>query len=150
MKAPKRPSTYRGVRWSRGQCAAQINVDGRQQSLGTFDDDEEAARAFDEKSKRVNDNPILNFLPDGSLNHDYKPRYKESRSKQTIDASVTLLGLLVVVPGCLLLRVMGAEMLQMAVHAYHYLPSAVMPRHSSVGGWAFECFHQQPPSAGGD
>ena len=68
VKAPKRPSTYRGVYWSNGRSEAQIKVNGHQQYLGTYDTEEEAARAYDEKAKQLRDKPILNFLPDGSPN----------------------------------------------------------------------------------
>ena len=83
MKTPKRPSTYRGVAWNYGRWSAQIKVNGNQQYLGNYDAEEEAARAYDEKAKQVKAKPILNFLPDGSLNPDHKSKstYVESRSK---------------------------------------------------------------------
>jgi hypothetical protein len=56
-------------------------MNGSQQRLGCFDNEEAAARAYDEKAKQVFVNPILNFLPDGSLNPDRKPKYVESRRK---------------------------------------------------------------------
>ena len=74
MKAPKRPSSYRGVGWNHGRWGAFIKAGGRSQWFGTYDTEEAAARAYDEKAKQVSDNPILNFLPDGSLNPDRKER----------------------------------------------------------------------------
>ena len=60
-------------------------MNGHQQRIGTYDMEEEAARAHDEKAKELHNNPILNFLPDGSLNPDRKlnTAYVESRRKQT-------------------------------------------------------------------
>ena len=55
---------------------AQIRVNGCQHYLGLFDDEEAAARAYDEKAKQLHDNPILIFLPDGSLNPDRKKRVR--------------------------------------------------------------------------
>ena len=72
MKAPTGPSTYRGVKWGKGRWQAHISVNDRQQYLGRFDTEEEAARAYDEKAKQLRANPVLNFLPDGSLNPDRK------------------------------------------------------------------------------
>jgi hypothetical protein len=45
-------------------------MNGRSQYLGFFDTEEEAARAYDKKAKELHVNPILNFLPNGSLNPD--------------------------------------------------------------------------------
>ena len=74
-KAAKRPSTYRGVFWSRGRWGAAIYKDGETLRLGRFDDEKEAARAYDEKAKQLRDNPVLNFLPNGSPNPDRKSKY---------------------------------------------------------------------------
>lgn len=67
VKAPKRPSSHRGVYWNCGRWLAQISTNGHRQHLGLFDDKEAAARAYDEEVKQVHNNPTLNFLPDGSL-----------------------------------------------------------------------------------
>ena len=90
VKAPKAPSSYRGVRWNHGRWCAQIKMNGHKQNLGTYDTEEEAARAYDEKAKQINDGRPLNFLPDGSLNPDRKLKYVESRRNQTIDPLVML------------------------------------------------------------
>jgi hypothetical protein len=37
---------------------------------------------------QLRDYPILNFLPDGSLNPDRRRKYVESTSKPTMDVSV--------------------------------------------------------------
>ena len=80
--APKRPSTYRVVFWSKGRWKAETSLDGHPQYIGMYDDEEEAARAYDEIAKQLRDNPILNFLPDGSLNPNRKSKYVGSRSKR--------------------------------------------------------------------
>ena len=73
MKAPKCPSSYRRVRWNHGRWCAQIKVNGHKQHLGRFDTEEAAARAYDEKAKQLRDDPIVNFLPDGSLTPTANP-----------------------------------------------------------------------------
>ena len=81
-KTPECPSTYRGVSWSKGRWQAEIRVNAHMHYIGRFDDEEAAARAFDEKVKQVLDSPI--FLPDGSLNpdrSDRRHRYVELRIK---------------------------------------------------------------------
>ncbi len=44
-----RSSRYKGVSWqaSRGKWYAQIRIDGRSKNLGRFDEEEDAARAYD-------------------------------------------------------------------------------------------------------
>ena len=60
-----------GVRKQKGgRWEVSIRASGRKQYIGTHDTEEEAARAYDEKAKQLHNNPILNFLPDGSLNPD--------------------------------------------------------------------------------
>ena len=71
-----------------GRWEAFIKASGRIQYIGRFDDEEAAARAFDEKAKQLRVNPILNFLPKGSLNPDRKSTYVEWRRKHIIDVSV--------------------------------------------------------------
>ena len=78
---PKRLSTYRGVSWSRGRWVASIHADGETQRVGTYGTEEEAARAYDEKAKQLRDNPVLNFLPDGSPNPDRKSTYVRSKDQ---------------------------------------------------------------------
>ena len=53
-------------------------VNGHKQHLGRFDDEEEAAQAYDEKAKQLYADPTLNFRPDGSINPDRKPTYIKS------------------------------------------------------------------------
>ena len=65
-----------------GRWGARISLNGRDQFLGTFGDEEAAARAYDEKARQLHDNPALNFLPDGSLNSDRRRKYVASRNKQ--------------------------------------------------------------------
>lgn len=59
-----------GVVWDNNRWKAQINVNGRSLYLGVFTDEEEAAKAYDLAASAAYANPILNFLPDGSLNPD--------------------------------------------------------------------------------
>ena len=61
-------------------------VNGSQHYLGFFDTEEEAARIYDEKAKRVHVNPILNFLPDGSLNPDRKKRGRPTSASSSSGA----------------------------------------------------------------
>ena len=74
-QAPKRRSIYRGVVWSKGRWKALISTDDRNLHLGIYATEEEAARAYDDKAKQLRDNPVLNFLPDGSPNPDRKSKY---------------------------------------------------------------------------
>jgi hypothetical protein len=51
-RAPTKSSKFRGVGWAkdRNQWYAQIKVAGKMENLGYFDDEEEAARAFDTRA----------------------------------------------------------------------------------------------------
>ena len=83
--ARKCTSIYRGVYGYRiGKWQAYISAGGKQQTLGRFDTEEAAARAYDEKAKEVHIDPVLDFLPDGSLNPDRKSdeRRPKARGKQ--------------------------------------------------------------------
>lgn len=55
-----------------GRWVARIGENGQCKHLGRFDTEEAAARAYDERAKMVHVNPVLNFLPDGSLKPDRK------------------------------------------------------------------------------
>jgi hypothetical protein len=70
-----------GVSWvaARGVWTAQLSYAGLKHNLGSFDTEEAAARAYDEKVAELWENPILNFLPDGSLNPD---RHQVHRHRQ--------------------------------------------------------------------
>jgi hypothetical protein len=57
-----------------GKWKASIREDGCSRHLGYYDDDEEAARAYDKKMATLHADAVLNFLPDGSLNPDRKQR----------------------------------------------------------------------------
>lgn len=54
--------------------SAYIHVSGQGRYLGHFDDEEAAARAYNDKAKKIIVNFLLNFLTDGSLNPDRKQR----------------------------------------------------------------------------
>lgn len=61
-------SDYRGVHWHkhRGKWYARIAVDGRQINIGSFDDQEAAARAYDDAARRLHGEfASLNFPRDG-------------------------------------------------------------------------------------
>ena len=62
-------SMYRGVAWdkSKGKWAGKIKVDYETENLGTFDTQEEAAEAFDERAWQLNRG--TNFRLDGTLNN---------------------------------------------------------------------------------
>ena len=57
-------------------------IKSSKQYLGTYDTEEEAARAYDDTAKQVFDDPILNFLPDGSLNPDRSRKYVDREASQ--------------------------------------------------------------------
>lgn len=72
-RGPKEPaSNYRGVAWNNGKWQARIREQAKCKALGIFDTEKAAARAYDERVKKLHHFPILNFLPDGSLNPDRK------------------------------------------------------------------------------
>ena len=55
--AVKKSSQYKGVRWNKrgGQWEAYINVPGeKQQHLGCFEDEADAARAYDAEARKHN------------------------------------------------------------------------------------------------
>ncbi len=51
----EKTSKYRGVSWHKrdGKWQAQIKVAGENENLGFFDDEEEAARAFDTRAAEL-------------------------------------------------------------------------------------------------
>ena len=59
-----------GVCWDETVWKARL----MRKHLGRFATEEEAARAYDAAARDKLENPILNFLPDGSLNPDRKRR----------------------------------------------------------------------------
>ncbi len=68
--------------WKRGKgkWEVQITYQGRYRNLGLFNDEEAAARPYDQEVARLWQNPVLNFLPDGSLN----PARKRRAGKQIL------------------------------------------------------------------
>lgn len=61
-----------GVCWSHGKWVVKYRFHGKLRSSGGFDTQEAAARAHDELMSQLFINPVLNFLPDGSLNPQRK------------------------------------------------------------------------------
>ena len=61
-----------GVAANRKKWRVQLRFGGQYHYLGNFDTEEAAARAYDAEATRLWVNPVLNFLPDGSLNPDRK------------------------------------------------------------------------------
>ena len=59
------PSKFRGVSWNKRRLkwAADITIDGKTTHLGNFDDEETAARKFDEHAARLG--RPLNFPSEG-------------------------------------------------------------------------------------
>ena len=60
-------SLFRGVRWNkkRGKWIAELKISGKVKYLGLFDDDEDAARAYDRGAREAGQtNAILNFPDD--------------------------------------------------------------------------------------
>ena len=64
----RRRSKYRGVQpTNSGKWKAQIGIDGNVEHLGTFEDEEDAAHAFDRRAIEVGRQP--NFGPNGRVAH---------------------------------------------------------------------------------
>ncbi len=56
----------------KGKKRACISFQGRQRRLGSFATQEEAARAYDAEATKLRATPVLNFMPDGSMNPNRK------------------------------------------------------------------------------
>ena len=69
---PPSPSHPPGLAWDRFKWRVQIKSHNKLVTIGRFESEEEAAWAYDTKAKELFVNPVLNFLPDGSLNPDRK------------------------------------------------------------------------------
>jgi hypothetical protein len=70
---------HAGVSWvaAKNKWIVYIYDSGRPRYLAYFDTEEAAARAYDKEAKRVHTDPVLNFLPDGSLNPNRKQRVSQ-------------------------------------------------------------------------
>ena len=81
-----KPSSYRGVTIERGRWKAQIGYEGKTHHIGTFDTDEEAARAYDREAIRVHGAKAqCNFPVNGGLKA--KPKMKPKRPKAVAAAA---------------------------------------------------------------
>ncbi len=69
-------SRYKGIRWMKGtgNWQVRLSVNGRRLSMGCFEDEEEAARAYDEAAKRY-------YGEFACLNFPAKEKVKGLRSK---------------------------------------------------------------------
>lgn len=76
MKALKPPFSYRGMSWGHGRWRAEISTNGQKQSLGRFDDKEAVVWTYSEKAEQLHDDPIQNFLTNGSINADRKKKIR--------------------------------------------------------------------------
>mmetsp|Transcript_11750 Transcript_11750/g.19161 ORF Transcript_11750/g.19161 Transcript_11750/m.19161 type:complete len:191 (+) Transcript_11750:503-1075(+) len=65
-RSAKASSAYRGVYWNKNCKAwrARIWVNGKSEHLGNFDDEEQAARAFDKRAHELGRYDSLNFPKD--------------------------------------------------------------------------------------
>lgn len=77
------PTTTTGVFLSYGKWRATIRANYRNQYLGDYETEEEAAKAFDKAAVQLYENPVLNFLPDGTLNPDRKKSYFAQQLRTT-------------------------------------------------------------------
>ena len=77
------PPTTTGVFLSYGKWRATIRANYRNQYLGDYETEEEAAKAFDKAAVQLYENPVLNFLPDGTLNPDRKKSYFAQQLRTT-------------------------------------------------------------------
>jgi hypothetical protein len=80
----KKTSHYRGVCWYKNskKWVATITYDGKQHNLGYFEDEEEAARAYDKEARaQRGDNAKLNFAAEGERHLKAKKAAEEERTR---------------------------------------------------------------------
>jgi hypothetical protein len=79
IKCREAGSKYRGVSWSKSnkKWQAQIYFDGKKHHLGYFEDEEEAARAYDRAARvQHGEKAQLNFPAEGENGHRQSSKYR--------------------------------------------------------------------------
>jgi hypothetical protein len=79
IKCGEAPSKYRGVSWYKinNKWAAQITYDGNQHHLGSFEGEEEAARAYDRAARaQLGQKAQLNFPVEGESGPRKSSKYR--------------------------------------------------------------------------
>jgi hypothetical protein len=77
-------SKYRGVNWNKSSTkwVARINHTGREHYLGSFEDEEEAAKAYDSAaSAQRGEQAQLNFLAEGESGPSSLSKWKRNSDK---------------------------------------------------------------------
>ena len=81
------PSSYRGVRRHQGRIEARIKVNGKQEHLGSFKSEVEAAKAFDARARQLGRLQSLNFpTADEAATASSRPRMVETAPLESAEA----------------------------------------------------------------
>jgi hypothetical protein len=79
VKCGEAPSKYRGVNWNKrnSKWIAQISYDGKNRGLGSFEDEEEAARTYDRAARaHKGEKAQLNFPAEGESGPRKSSKYR--------------------------------------------------------------------------